>query len=119
MSAASARIIPSFQSVEGRIYLAYQRQSPGNGREKKPGNLADLLAGRPCDPRAFRRAYPDRWCEFLHRNFRSPLHTAVFFEVDERTARHWWEGYTGPQAWAMAFAISSVPGAEAFLTEAA
>lgn len=119
MSAASAQIIPFFESVGDRIYLAYQRQSPGKDQGDGPGNLADLLAGRPCDPRAFRRAYPDRWHDFLHRNFRSPLHVAVFFEVDERTARHWWEGYTGPQAWAMAFAISAVPGAEAFLTEAA
>ena len=119
MSAASAQIHPSFETFGDRIYLAYQRQSPGNEPENAPGNLATLLAGRPCDPRVFRRAYPDRWCDFLHQNFRSPLHAAVFFEVDERTVRHWWEGSTGPQAWAMAFAIQAIPGAKEFLTEAA
>ncbi|MBK8772914.1 MAG: hypothetical protein IPM06_21125 [Rhizobiales bacterium] len=78
-----------------------------------------MLAGRPCDPQAFRRVYPDRWREFLRRNFRNPLHAAVFFDVDERTARHWWEGSTAPQAWVIAFAVRAIPSAMSFLAEAA
>lgn len=83
------------------------------------GNFAALLSGRMCDPRAFRRAYPDRWREFLRAHFHSALHVAVFFDVDERTVRHWWEGTTAPQAWVIAFAIQAVPGARQFLAEAA
>jgi hypothetical protein len=88
-------------------------------RAPSPGKLADLLAGRPCDPLAYRRVFPGRWTAFLRGHFLSPLHAAVFFDVDERTARHWWEGSSAPQAWVISFAIASIPDARAFLAEAA
>ena len=85
--------------------------SAGNGA----GPLSGLLSGRPCDPLAFRRLYPDRWSAFLRAQFRSPLEVAVFFDVNEKTARQWWEGVTGPQGWASAYAVAAIPGAAADL----
>ena len=85
--------------------------SPGTA----PDSLVGLLSGRPCDPMAFRRLYPDRWSAFLHAQFRSPLEVAVFFSVNEKTARQWWEGVTGPQGWASAYAVAAIPGAAAEL----
>jgi len=83
------------------------------------GGLAGLLSGRPCDPRAFRRIYPHRWATFLARHFRNSTEVAVFFDVDERTARQWLNGVNAPQAWAASFAVMSIPGAAGFLMEAA
>jgi hypothetical protein len=83
------------------------------------GDFSGLLSGRPCDPLAFRRCYPDRWSGFLRAHFRGPLEVALFFSVDERTARQWWEGTTGPQGWAPTFAVAAIPGAARFLARAA
>lgn len=83
------------------------------------GGLAGLLAGRPCDPRAFRRLYPDRWSAFLRGHFRNSTEIAAFFDVDEKTARQWLNGVNAPQAWAASFAVISIPGAAANLLEAA
>jgi hypothetical protein len=83
------------------------------------GGLAGLLSGRPCDPRAFRRVYPDRWAKFLRSHFRNSLEIAVFFDVDEKTARQWLNGVNAPQAWVVSFAVVSIPGAVAALMEAA
>lgn len=84
-----------------------------------PGDLAGLLSGRPCDPRAFQRVYPDRWAAFLRANFRNALEVAVFFSVDEKTARQWIEGVTAPRGWAASFAVLAIPSAQAFLLRAA
>ncbi len=83
-----------------------------------PGDLVGLLSGRKSDPRAFRRLYPTRWPEFLRRHFHSKTHVQVFFDVDERCARNWWEGTTGPQGWAVEYALREVPGARAWLEAA-
>lgn len=85
--------------------------SAGTGAD----SLVGLLSGRPCDPMAFRRLYPDRWSAFLRVQFRSALEVAVFFSVNEKTARQWWEGVTGPQGWASAYAVAAIPGARAAL----
>lgn len=83
------------------------------------GGLAGLLSGRPCDPRAFRRLYPERWAGFLSAHFRNSIEIAAFFDVDEKTARQWLNGVNAPQAWAASFAVVSIPGAAQYLMEAA
>lgn len=83
-----------------------------------PGSLAGLLAGRRCDPQAFRRLYPGRWSAFIRSQFKSALHVAVFFDVDEKTARLWWEGTNAPQGWVVEYAIQSIPTARAWLRAA-
>lgn len=87
-------------------------------RRPSPGEFSGLLAGRACDPRAFRRAYPDRWMNFMRAHFCNALHAAVFFDVDEKTARLWWEGVNSPQGWAVEFAIRSIPAAAEWLDAA-
>lgn len=91
----------------------------GSGAGPVAGGLAGLLAGRPCDPRGFQRLYPDRWAAFLRAHFRSSVEIAVFFDVDEKTARVWSEGVTGPRGWAVSYALVAVPGAAPFLLDAA
>lgn len=83
-----------------------------------PGNLSDRLVGRPCDPRQFRAQFPQRWMRFLRAHFQSHLHAAVFFDVEEKTARLWWEGCNAPQGWAVDFAIMSIPTALEWLEAA-
>lgn len=95
-----------------------QFPSPGAFAEDAPGKLSDLLAGRRCDPRRFRAMYPDRWSSFVRAHFQSPLHAAVFFDVDEKTARHWWEGTNTPQGWVVDFAVQFIPGARTWLQAA-
>ena len=80
-----------------------------------PGNLSDLLAGRPCDPRRFRALYPDRWSAFLRAHFQNHMHVAVCFDVEEKTARLWWEGVTGPKGWVVDYAIRALPAARKWL----
>jgi len=83
------------------------------------GGLSGLLSGRPCDPQAFRRVYPDRWAGFLATHFRNSTEVAVFFDVDEKTARQWLNGVNAPQGWAASFVMASIPGAAEYLLEAA
>lgn len=73
------------------------------------------FSGRPCDPYAFRRVYPKRWSEFLHAHFQSAAHVGFFFSIDEATARNWWHGKTGPQGWAVAFAVQTFPKAQSWM----
>ena len=82
---------------------------------QSPGNLSDLLAGRSCDPRRFRALYPDRWSAFLRAHFQNHMHVAVFFDVEEKTARLWWEGVTGPKGWVVDYAIRALPAARKWL----
>ena len=94
------------------------RQVAPNSGTVSSGDLAGLLSGRPCDPLRFRALYPDRWSAFLRAHFQSATHVSVFFEVDNRCARNWWEGTSGPQGWAVEFAIRSLPAAAQYLRAA-
>lgn len=76
------------------------------------------FSGRPCDPYAFRRVYPKRWSDFLHRHFHNAAHVGFFFSIDEATARNWWHGKTGPQGWAVAYAVQTFPAAQAWMDAA-
>jgi hypothetical protein len=89
--------------------------SAGNGTP----DLAGLLSGRRADPMAYRRVFRDRWAGFLRANFHNPLHVAVFFSVDEATARKWWWHVNEPSGWAVAYARQTIPGADAALRMAA
>jgi len=82
-------------------------------------DLAGLLAGRAADPLAYRRVFRERWGAFLRANFHNPLHVAVFFDVDEATARKWWNFLNEPSGWVVAYARQFVPGAAQWLGVAA
>ena len=83
------------------------------------GVVSGVLSGRRADPMAYRRLFRDRWGAFLRGNFHNHLHVAVFFNVDEKTARQWWNDVNQPSGWAVAFAREMVPGAADFLKVAA
>lgn len=83
------------------------------------GECSDIFSGRPCDPRAFQRLYPDRWHEFLKAHFRNSVEVAAFFDVNEKTARLWLEGCNAPRGWAVAYAVTRLPSAAKYLLEVA
>jgi len=103
MSLARASFPPAV-SVAGDRATEAASPSPGDF-----SGLSALLAGRKCDPMAYRRIYRGRWPEFLRSHFASADHVQVFFSVDNRTARNWWEGTTGPQGWASDYARLHFP----------
>lgn len=77
-------------------------------------------AGKPFDLGRFRAVFPDQWSELIRRSFRNPVEVAYFFSVDEKTARNWFEGTTGPSGHAVAIAVRYLPGAlEIIFSEAA
>lgn len=78
-----------------------------------------VRAGKPADPMAYRRKFRDQWGEFLRANFHNHLHVAVFFSIDEKTARMWWNFATEPKGWAVSYARDQIPGARAALAVAA
>lgn len=82
------------------------------------GECSDIFSGRPCDPRAFQRLYPDRWHDFLKAHFRNSVEVAAFFDVNEKTARLWLEGCNAPRGWAVAYAVTRLPSAAKYLLEA-
>lgn len=79
------------------------------------GQSAGAFSGRPFDLHRFRVVFPDRWSAFLARHFRGPAHVAVFFDVDEKTARNWLSGLTGPSGFAVGVAMRCIPDASAEL----
>lgn len=83
------------------------------------GNASGALSGVAADPLAYRRIFRDRWTNFLRAHFQSHLHVAVFFSVDEKTARMWWNYVTEPKGWAVSYARDTIPGARAALQVAA
>ena len=80
---------------------------------------ADYSSGVRADPMAYRRIFRDRWTDFLRAHFQSHLHVAVFFNVDEKTARQWWNYVTEPKGWAVSYARDQIPGARKALQVAA
>lgn len=83
------------------------------------GFASGECAGLPADPIAYRRAFRDRWGAFLRANFHNHLHVAVFFSVDEKTSRMWWNDVTEPKGWAVSYARDQIPGAREALRIAA
>lgn len=79
------------------------------------GDRAGYSAGSAFDMHRFRVVLRDRWADLLKRHFRDSVHIAFFFDVDEKTARNWLGGVTGPSGPALARAITAMPGAAAVL----
>jgi hypothetical protein len=69
------------------------------------------FTGKPFDLHRYRALFPDQWSQLIHRHFSSTVEVAYFFSVDEKTARNWWEGVTGPSGHAVAIAIRCLPDA--------
>lgn len=80
-------------------------QAGTTGTEKSPGTFS----GMPADLHRMRVIFPDRWSAFLRNHFRNARHVQFFFDVDDRTARNWWHGVTGPSAFAVVAAASVNP----------
>ena len=74
---------------------------------------------RPFDLHHYRTIFPDRWSTFLRAHFRDHVHAAYVFGVSERTARNWFEGISAPRAEFALAACKHIPGAAAYLMEAA
>lgn len=63
--------------------------SPGIGSGEQSGETRAIL-------RQFRDQAPARWMAFLHAHFSSAMAVSVFFAVDEKTGRNWWNGVGRP-----------------------
>ena len=90
----------------------------GGGGESS-GVGSGVRAGVPADPMAYRRQFRDRWADFLRAHFQSHLHVAMFFSVDEKTSRQWWNYVTEPKGWAVNYARDHIPSAQDALKVAA
>ena len=77
----------------------------------KANSSSGTFTGKPFDLHHFRAVFPDQWSQLIRRHFRSTVEVAYFFSVDEKTARNWWEGVTGPSGHAVAIAIRCLPDA--------
>jgi hypothetical protein len=96
-----------------------------NGSSRSPSlfdhhaaDLAEMSSGkfgRAFDMHRFKAVFPSKWASFLRANFRNSTHVAVFFDCDDRTARHWLEGTTAPSGAIAIVAASRIPGAVEFL----
>ncbi len=91
-----------------------------HGATKTVNPSSGTFTGKPFDLHRFRAVFPDQWSELIRRSFRNPVEVAYFFSVDEKTARNWFEGTTGPSGHAVAIAVRYLPGAlEIIFSEAA
>lgn len=102
-------------SSPSRLHLQVAPSVNSEPSDKSSG----IYSGRPCDPRAFQRVYPDRWHDFLKAHFRNSVEVAAFFDVNEKTARLWLEGCNAPRGWAVAYAVTRLPSAAKYLLEVA
>jgi len=94
-------------------------QGGTDGAGVSSGFQGGVSSGVRADPMAYRRLFRDRWTDFLRANFHNHLHVAVFFSVDEKTARQWWNYVTEPKGWAVSYARDHIPGAREALQVAA
>jgi hypothetical protein len=89
--------------------LAFPRVVSVNHAAKAPEKSPGVFPGRRADPFAFYRLFRDQWPAFLKANFRNSADVASFFDVDDRTARGWLEGHTGPRGQVVAYAVATMP----------
>jgi hypothetical protein len=80
-----------------------------NASEASSGDFAGTFFHRPADLHRYRVVFPGRWSAFLRAHFQGPSHIAFFFSVDDRTARNWWNGVSGPSASAVVLAAAVAP----------
>lgn len=74
----------------------------GENSGKHPGQRQYIL-------QQFRDQAPARWMAFLHAHFGSPVEVSMFFEVDEKTGRNWWNGVGRPTVDKTLYAQMSFP----------
>lgn len=82
-----------------------------NHASEKRDASSGTFTGIPFDLHHFRAIFPDQWSQLIRRHFRNTVEVAFFFSCDEKTARNWWEGTTGPSGHAVAIAVKCLPGA--------
>lgn len=82
-----------------------------NHASEKRDASSGTFTGKPFDLHHFRAIFPDQWSQLIRRHFRCTVEVAYFFSCDEKTARNWWEGTTGPSGHAVAIAVKCLPGA--------
>ena len=74
----------------------------------------------PANLHQYRRAFPVRCAELIKSHIgTSPSKIAVFFDIDEKTARDWLSGKAAPSGPFVAIICARIPGAAAYLLEAA
>lgn len=79
-----------------------------------------IKSGAPFDMHRFRTVFPERWARLLRCHFRNAVHVAFFFNVDEKTARNWLAGISGPSGHVVLATVVMFPGAaDALWKEAA
>lgn len=79
------------------------------------GQSSGTFSGSRIDLHRLRIVFPDRWSDFLKGHFRDVRHVGFFFDVDDKTARNWWAGVTGPSASAVVAVASVHPAVIPFL----
>ena len=65
------------------------------------GAIPGKLFRRVFDPYHKRQNFPDQWAAWCRDNFRNSTQLGAAFGVDERTARNWMQGVSGPMGWAV------------------
>lgn len=98
-----------------RLHLGFSDTHAAPALPAASHDLPDLLNGRPCDPRRLREQFPELWSGFLRANYRDSEEVAFTYGVSEKAARNWIEGRTGPQGWAVDFAILTKRTAVSYL----
>jgi len=90
----------------------------GGSSGKLGGALGGEGAGRfsrPFDMHRYRTVFPGRWAGFLKAHFPDVITVAWAFSVDEKTARHWWNGTNAPSGAIAVAACAEIPGAIEYL----
>jgi hypothetical protein len=81
----------------------------GDFSEATAVNLSGILSGRRVDLDGMRRKTPGRWSEFIRAHFADPVAVAYFFNVDEKSARNWWNGRNEPRLSAFSAMLQHMP----------
>ena len=104
------------------MIVASQTPSPVNHAAATESTSCEKFGGkvaRPFDMHGYRRSFPEQWKAFLRAHFKSPVHVAMFFDMnDTTTARHWWNGTNAPMAHFVMHAVDKIPDAIKFLRAA-
>lgn len=72
-------------------------------------DMPGILSGRPIDLDGMRRRLPSRWSAFIRAHFRTSTEVGYFFNVDEKTARNWFNGTNEPRLSAFTALMTRCP----------
>ena len=86
-----------------------QDASRGDLSDMAAVDLSGILSGRRVDLDGMRRRTPGRWSEFIRAHFADPVAVAYFFNVDEKSARNWWNGRNEPRLSAFSAMLQHMP----------